>query len=206
MEKTKERKIRLHPRLSQLGIGMMLLVGICLLTGCDDFVDFVIENYSTQEVTVTIARREYRLRPCSVQVHMSNSVGPGEPIPVEIKDDFGNTEQRALAASDGVVRVRIPQKEAGDCPAPIGSYILIVKNFADQEITLWQKDTKLGDIGTFHMRGAQTFGPLPGGWQDLDSLSARSRDGKTLPLHYTIDYKLGQIPEFTMEVLRESQY
>lgn len=193
-------------RLSQLGFGMMLLIGAFLLTSCDAWVDFALENHSAQEVTVIIAGREYRLMPCSVQIHLNRSVGPGQPIAVEIRGDYGNTERRTLAVSTRVVRVQIPQEGAGDCPASVDGYIVVVQNFAEQEITLWHKDTKLGTVGTFQSHGAQTFGPLPGGWQDLDNLTARSRDSKTLPLHFQdISYKLGQVPEFVMEVLRDSQ-
>jgi len=176
---------------------MLLLVAL-FLTGCDDFYDLTIENYTDQEVIVRVPIDiEFRVRPCSVQIHSSMAGPPLEDLEVEVHDAGGHTYTARFPpkwTGRGQVYVRIPPEGPGACPTPVsGTYMLNVKNYSRRDASVWLNNIKLGSVQGL---STQTFGPLPGTWETAGKIKIRDSEGNSLWWSMWADYDLGQMPQF----------
>lgn len=179
----------------------MLFAVALVLTGCDTFYDLVIENYTDQEVVVRVPiDREYRVRPCSVQIQSSISGRPLEPIEVQVQDTAGNqiynirVRPKEKGEGSPQVYVRIPLEGPAACPTPVrGMFMLIVKNYLKQDASVWLDNVELGSVEAL---STQTFGPLLGTWEMKRKIKFLDSEGKPLLWAIDVDYNLGQVPQF----------
>jgi hypothetical protein len=185
------------------GVALLLLTLGLLLTGCDDFYDLVIENYTHQEVIVRLTgHREYHVRPCSVQIHASISGPPNEPVEVEAQDIGGNMIYAARFPPKwkgrGQVYIPIHAEEPSTCPTPItGTYMLIVRNYSRRHAAVVLDDVELGLVKGL---STQPFGPLPGTWTSRGNLRITDTEGKRLWWSMRVDYDLGEVPQFSVGI------
>jgi hypothetical protein len=185
------------------GLALLLLTVALLLTGCDDFYDLVIENYTHQEVIVRVTGDwEFHVRPCSVQIHSSIGGPPNEPVEVEGQDMGGNMIYAARFPPKwkgrGQVYIPIQPEEPSTCPTPItGTYMLIVRNYSRRDASVLLEDVELGLVKGL---STQTFGPLPGIWTSRGNLKINDTEGKRLRWNMKVDYDLGQVPQFSVGI------
>jgi hypothetical protein len=184
------------------GLALLLLTVALLLTGCDDFYDLVIENYTHQEVIVRVTGDwEFHVRPCSVQIH-SVAGPPNEPVEVEGQDMGGNMIYAARFPPKwkgrGQVYIPIQPEEPSTCPTPItGTYVLIVRNYSRRHAAVLLDDVELGLVQGL---STQTFGPLLGTWTSRGNLNISDTEGKRLRWSMKADYDLGQVPQFSVGI------
>jgi hypothetical protein len=188
---------------------LMLLLVALLLTGCDSAYDLTIENNTDQEVVVLVDGWELPMRPCSVRGYATVSGPPFQPIEVEVKDAAGNqmyiARIRPQSKDKGLpeVYVRIPPEGPGACSTPVlGKYMLTLRNRSNREVVVWLAEVQLGPV---RAGSAQTFGPLPGTWQDAKRIEVRDSLGnnllgKDLLIGVESDYSLGQVPEVFVDI------
>lgn len=178
---------------------LMLLLVALLLTGCDDFYDLIIENYTDQEVIVRVPiGLEFRVRPCSVKIISSIAGRPYSPLEVEAQDTGGHIIYTARFPPKwegrGQVYVRMPTEGPGACPTPVrGTFMLLVKNYLKQEASVWLDNVELGSVQAL---STQSFGPLPGTWETKKKIKFLDSEGKSLLWAIDVDYNLGQVPQF----------
>lgn len=180
-------------------LALVLLAVASVLTGCDDFYTLTIENRTGQEVTVLVPiELEFRMRPCSIQIHPAIAGPPFEPLVVEVKDTSSNILYTARFPPKwkgrGQVYVRIPPEGPGACPTPVsGTYVLIVRNYSRRDVHVWLDNIELGSVQGL---STQSFGPLPGTWETAGKIKIRDSKGNSLWWSMWADYDLGQVPQF----------
>jgi hypothetical protein len=178
------------------------------VTACDVFYDLIIENHTNREVIARITsnyvEREYRLRPCSVQIHPTLSSRPGELIAVDVQDTTGSAIYSARVRPKGrrgefpQVSVLVPPEGAEECPRSIsGTYVLVVRNYSRRDAVIFLDDAELGLVEGL---STETFGPLPGTWTTTEELKIRDTDGNRLWSSMDGDYDLGEVPEFFLGI------
>ncbi len=182
---------------------LMLLLVTLLLTGCEDVYDLIIENYTDQEVLVRVPIDiEFRVRPCSVQIHYSMACQPLVDLEVEVQDAGGRTYTAHFPpkwTGRGQVYVRVPTEGPGVCPAPVrGTFMLLAQNYLKQDVSVWLGNVELGTVKAL---STQTFGPLQGTWETVrKKVEVRDPKGKSLLRDLAADYDLGQVPQFSLYI------
>jgi hypothetical protein len=189
---------------SRLGLAFAAVLATVVLTGCDAAYDVVIENHMDQEVTVSVAMREYRLGPCSVRIVAAVTAAPFGSIPLDIKDTDGNViysgglEPQETGGLPKELFVRVPPEGPSECPAPVtGKFMLTVENYSEQQITVWLEGTLLGRVPALY---TQSFEPLTGTWATARAVKVWDSQGRTLARVVKAEYILGGLPEIVVGV------
>jgi hypothetical protein len=190
----------------------MLLLVTLLLTGCDSAYDLTIENNTDQEMVVLVDGWELPMRPCSVRGYATVSGPPFQPIEVEVKNTAGNQMYTARIRPQNKgkglpeVYVRIPTEGPGGCPTPVlGRYMLNLRNRSNRQVVVWLAEVQLGPV---RASSTQTFGPLPGTWQDAKRIEVRDSLGnnllgKDLLIGVEVNYSMGQVPEVFVDITQQ---
>ncbi|MBC7257673.1 MAG: hypothetical protein H5T65_00315 [Chloroflexi bacterium] len=188
----------------RLGLLVLLVGAACLLAGCDATYDLVIENQTTQPVSVALYDRiVYELQPCSVQI--STIAGPATPsdkgMHVSVRAGDGEVlvqadvqPQRLEGYTQPVILIRVPSAGSSACPEPVtGIFLLVVRNYSQSEATIWLGDARLGTVAPLDQTA---FGPLPGTWADIKRVQIRDATGSAISYSVRAEYRLGDIPRF----------
>jgi hypothetical protein len=173
----------------------------------DEFVNVVTENSTDQELKIDVAGDvPFSVDPCSLRVDYVSVDPQQDSVTVNITSAEGFLDRRttskqapARAGGPRELHIKIPESEGGVCPQPEDKFMLRVDNTDGHTVVVSFRDAELGSVRTVN-----TFGPLAGGWRDLDYVVVKDQNGETiLWISGQIHYELGKVPEFTIYVIDE---
>ncbi len=189
---------------TRLGLWAVIVGMALLLAACDTTYDLVIENHTDSPITVALYDRVlYELQPCSVQI--GTIAGPATPTGKGFRVAVRGPDGVPIAQADvqpqhlegyarPVVLIRVPSDTTDVCPPPVeGVFLLVVRNYSQNEATIWLDDARLGTVAPLDQTA---FGPLPGTWDDVKRVQIRDAAGNAISYSLRAEYRLGEIPRY----------
>jgi len=160
----------------------------------------IVENDRNQAVVISTLGTEVTVPPCAVRQFIGGVNDFNQDVQVRVKDQSGQVVYRTAVKPATIMSMQVPAGEAGACPTPADTYVLLVANQSSTEVQIWAAGQLVGSVAG---RSEQRFGPLPGTWRDAERLIIRNSEGQEMPLKYpglSLQYELGQVPEIVTSV------